>query len=134
VLSAGLPAKSFDVVSPWHTVHSTPLAACGLAFHWSYTTLWQLEQVSRPESADGKYAWLDPAEQWLLDGNSQNQKTNRVRPNMRAQNYSRTDLLSTVFKYRTGDGCISDTHHISPECDLRTGCEAFCKGMFINLA
>jgi hypothetical protein len=22
---------------------------------------------------------------------------------------------------------ISDTHHVSPECDLRTGCEAFCQ-------
>jgi len=35
VLNAGVPAKSGAVVSPWHTVHSTPLAACGLAFHWS---------------------------------------------------------------------------------------------------
>ncbi len=45
-LTPGLPAKSFAVVSPWHTVHSTPPAPCGLAFHWSYTALRQVAQVS----------------------------------------------------------------------------------------
>ena len=64
-----------------------------------------------------------------LDGNSQNEKNEQGESRTCAhRNDSRTDLLSTVFKYRIRRWLpISDTHHVSPECDLRTGCEAVCE-------
>ena len=74
MLNAGLPAKSFAVVSPWHTVHSTLLAACGLAFHWSYTALWQVAQVSPAGISRWNMRGLILLSNGRLDGNSQNEK------------------------------------------------------------
>src|ERR1017187_847407 len=53
-------------------------------------------------------------------------KTNRVRPNMRAQKLftDRPPEYGLQVSNRRWLP-VSDTHHISPECDLRTGCEAF---------
>jgi hypothetical protein len=45
VLNAGVAATLWAVISPWHTVHWTSFAPCGLAFHWAYVALWQSMQV-----------------------------------------------------------------------------------------
>lgn len=45
-VSAGLAETLCAVISPWHTVHWTSFAPCGLPFHWAYVTF-------RLESSDG---------------------------------------------------------------------------------
>ena len=77
----------------------------------------------RLESADGTYAWLDPAEPWQVGRQyAKTRKTNRVRPNMRAQ--KRFTDRPPEYGLQVSNRRwlpISDTYHVSPECDLRTG-------------
>jgi hypothetical protein len=63
-----------------------------------------------------------------LDDNSQNEKNEQGETE-----HARTETIhGQTSGVRSSSiepamAAISDTHHVSPECDLRTGCEAFCQ-------
>ena len=76
----------------------------------------------RLESADASHAWLDPAEQWQVGRQSaKTRKTNRVRPNMRAQKRFTGRLLSTVTKYADPQW-LQSVIHITSHRTMTCGC------------
>ena len=83
----------------------------------------------RPESADGKYAWLDPAEQVQV-GRQQPKRKERAR---RSRAYTRGNYSqknppeSDVAVSNSRGVSISDANHVSPKRHLRTARAVFCQ-------